>query len=110
MKARGVRVGAITNVMESAVARLSGDSGVIYTHAGPEIGVASTKAFTTQMVSLHLLAVGIDRTLGTLSVEEATAELEALRHLPHWMEQASKEPARWLSLRPGPASSTTISS
>ena len=101
VKARGVKVGAITNVMESAVARLSGDSlGVIYTHAGPEIGVASTKAFTTQMVSLHLLAVGIGRTLGTLSVEEATAELDALRHLPHWMEQALEGASQVAELAP----------
>ena len=88
VKSQGVRVGCITNVLESAVARLCSDSlGVIYTHAGPEIGVASTKAFTTQMVSLHLLALGLARQLGRISAEQAKAEIEDLRHLPHWMEK-----------------------
>jgi len=88
VKMQGVRVGCITNVLESAVARLCADSlGVIYTHAGPEIGVASTKAFTTQMVSLHLLALGLGRQLGRISAEQAKAEIDDLRHLPHWMEK-----------------------
>jgi glucosamine--fructose-6-phosphate aminotransferase (isomerizing) len=89
VKSHGVRVGAITNVMESAVARLTADSlGVIYTHAGPEIGVASTKAFTTQMVSLHLLAIAVGRALGNLSAADAAQEIAALRHLPAQMEKA----------------------
>jgi glutamine---fructose-6-phosphate transaminase (isomerizing) len=88
VKSQGVRIGCITNVLESAVARLSSDSlGVIYTHAGPEIGVASTKAFTTQMVSLHLLALGLARHLGRITEAQAEAEIDDLRHLPHWMEQ-----------------------
>jgi glucosamine--fructose-6-phosphate aminotransferase (isomerizing) len=89
VKKQGVRVGCITNVLESAAARLCADSlGVIYTHAGPEIGVASTKALTTQMVSLHLLALAFARNLERMTSDQAAAEIDDLRHLPHWMEQA----------------------
>src|SRR5262249_34182854 len=54
-KARGARILAITNVVDSSIARAS--TWAFYTHAGPEIGVASTKAFTTQLCSLLLLAI-----------------------------------------------------
>ncbi len=54
-KNRGARTMAITNVVESSIARAAGAT--FYTHAGPEIGVASTKAFTTQIVSFVLLAI-----------------------------------------------------
>ena len=101
VKMQGVRVGCITNVLESAVARLCADSlGVIYTHAGPEIGVASTKAFTTQMVSLHLLALGLGRQLGRISAEQAKAEIDDLRHLPHWMEKTLESAKNIAELAP----------
>jgi glucosamine--fructose-6-phosphate aminotransferase (isomerizing) len=101
VKSQGVRIGAITNVLESAVARLSADSlGVIYTHAGPEIGVASTKAFTTQMVSLHLLALALARKLGRISPADAQRECDDLRHLPHQMEQALEGAAALAELAP----------
>ena len=63
-KAQGARVAAIVNVIGSTIARTAGH--VVYTHAGPEIGVASTKAFTTQMVALYLIAVHFGRLLGRL--------------------------------------------
>ena len=63
-KAQGARVLAICNVRDATIARESHD--VLYTHAGPEIGVASTKAFTTQVVALYLLAVKLGRVRGTL--------------------------------------------
>jgi glutamine---fructose-6-phosphate transaminase (isomerizing) len=78
-KARGARVLAITNVLESAIARTA--TWTFYTHAGPEIGVASTKAFTTQLVSLVLVAMHLGRRTGALSKERAgelSAELLAL--------------------------------
>ncbi|MDX1503343.1 MAG: glutamine--fructose-6-phosphate transaminase (isomerizing), partial [Thermoanaerobaculia bacterium] len=73
----GARLAAICNVVGSQVTRIS--DGVIYTHAGPEIGVASTKAFTTQMVALYLLALYL-RQLRRGPLEREL--LDALAHLP----------------------------
>ncbi len=84
-KARGARVLSICNVIDSSVARASDD--VIYTHAGPEIGVASTKAFVTQMLAFHLLAVYLGQSRGHLSVEAGRARLQALVELPGIIEQ-----------------------
>ena len=85
-RARGSRAFAICNVVGSAIPREC-DGGTLFTRAGPEIGVASTKAFTTQLAALFLLAVKLGRLRGTLPVEQARAQLEALRHLPKLMEQ-----------------------
>jgi glucosamine--fructose-6-phosphate aminotransferase (isomerizing) len=60
----------------------------LYTHAGPEISVASTKAFTTQLTALYLLAVDLGRRRGTLSRVQAKDYLADLLHLPHWIEEA----------------------
>jgi glucosamine--fructose-6-phosphate aminotransferase (isomerizing) len=62
--------------------------GTIYTHAGPEIGVASTKAFTSQLVALHLLAVALGQARGTLSTDAARAFLRELEQLPVGIEGA----------------------
>jgi glucosamine--fructose-6-phosphate aminotransferase (isomerizing) len=64
--------------------------GTLYTHAGPEIGVASTKAFTSQLVALHLLALYLGQARGTLSVETAREHIEALEQLPMLLEEALK--------------------
>ena len=64
-KARGARTLAICNVVDSAIARTC--DGTLYTHAGPEIGVASTKCFTAQLAALSLLAIHIGRRTGQLS-------------------------------------------
>ena len=79
-KARGARTAAIVNVIGSTIARAAGN--VVYTHAGPEIGVASTKAFTTQMVALYLVAVHFGRLSGRLDADAGRALLAELRALP----------------------------
>ena len=79
---------AVCNVVGSMVTRES--DGLIYTHAGPEIGVASTKAFTTQLVALYLLALHLARVKGTLGPQERQPHLDALAHLPQLVEQVLK--------------------
>jgi glucosamine--fructose-6-phosphate aminotransferase (isomerizing) len=91
-KKRGARTYSICNVVGSAISREC-DGGTLFTRAGPEIGVASTKAFTTQLASLFLLAVRLGRLRGTLSQEKGRELLEALRHLPSWMEQMIRQEA-----------------
>ncbi|MCX5730074.1 MAG: SIS domain-containing protein, partial [Deltaproteobacteria bacterium] len=86
---RGARTFAICNVLGSAIPREC--QGTLYTHAGPEIGVASTKAFTTQLAALFLLAVKLGRLRGTLSAEAARGHLEALVKLPKQMEHVLRQ-------------------
>ncbi|MFH1809165.1 MAG: glutamine--fructose-6-phosphate transaminase (isomerizing) [Pseudomonadota bacterium] len=86
-KKRGGKQLAICNVVDSAVARQAQESlGVFYTHAGPEIGVASTKAFTTQILSLHLLALALGRARGMLDASSVRGEVHALSRLPKLVE------------------------
>jgi glucosamine--fructose-6-phosphate aminotransferase (isomerizing) len=75
-------------VVESSLAREADH--VIYTHAGPEIGVASTKTFVTQLVILFLLALRIGRELGILSNEGGKTLIEELVRVPHLMEEILK--------------------
>jgi glucosamine--fructose-6-phosphate aminotransferase (isomerizing) len=82
-KARGAQIVAITNVVGSALARLA--DGALYTRAGLEIGVASTKCFTTQLAALLLLAVYLGRRRGALAVDRSRALLGALADLPATM-------------------------
>jgi glucosamine--fructose-6-phosphate aminotransferase (isomerizing) len=84
-KGKGGRTVAICNVVESSIARES--DGVVYTHAGPEIGVASTKAFTTQLVALFLLALRLGRARGVLPAAEFSRLTEALLTLPRKVEE-----------------------
>ncbi|MDB4946436.1 MAG: Glucosamine-fructose-6-phosphate aminotransferase, isomerising [Labilithrix sp.] len=84
-KAAGAHVVAIANVLDSAIPRVS--DGAFYTHAGPEIGVASTKCFTTQLAALLMLAVYLGRRRGTLSKENAGRVLNALWHVPAQMRE-----------------------
>jgi glucosamine--fructose-6-phosphate aminotransferase (isomerizing) len=79
-KEKGAKVLAICNVVGATMTREA--AGTLYTHAGPEIGVASTKAFTSQLVALELLAAYLGRRSGKLGPERAIALLEALRGLP----------------------------
>jgi len=72
-------------VVGSAIAREADD--VLYTHAGPEIGVASTKAFTTQLAAFFLLAVRLGRLRGTITPERARELLTHLRELPGLLEK-----------------------
>ena len=82
------KVLSICNVVDSSIPRKS--DGVLYTHAGPEISVASTKAFTTQLTALYLLAIALGRRKGTLSKAQAKKLLADLMHLPHWIEETLK--------------------
>ncbi len=82
-KALGAHVLAIANVIDSAIPRAS--DAALYTHAGPEIGVASTKCFTTQLVAMLLLSVYLGRRRGALAPEEARRVLDALAHVPQQM-------------------------
>jgi glutamine---fructose-6-phosphate transaminase (isomerizing) len=86
---RGGKALAVVNVPGSTIAR-EADS-VIFTHAGPEIGVASTKAFTAQLVVLHSLGVQMGRAMGGLSVEDAAAHLHQLARVPQLMEEVLKK-------------------
>jgi len=82
----GARRVAICNVVGSMATRES--EGTVYTHAGPEIGVASTKAFTSQLVALHLLALHLAATRQTISRAEMHGHVEALTDLPLLIEKA----------------------
>jgi glucosamine--fructose-6-phosphate aminotransferase (isomerizing) len=82
---RGCHVVSICNVVDSTIARESND--VIYTHAGPEIGVASTKAFTTQLVVLYMLGVKLGRLLGRLDAKQGRTLLQGLIEIPYLMEE-----------------------
>jgi glutamine---fructose-6-phosphate transaminase (isomerizing) len=80
MIAKGLKTVAICNVVGAMVAREA--HGTIYTHAGPEIGVASTKAFTSQLTALFLFALYMAQTRGTVTDEESISLVEALTKLP----------------------------
>ncbi len=82
-KKRGAQVLAISNVLESSIPRLADHA--FYTHAGPEIGVASTKAFTTQLVAMALVAIYLGKRTKTLTTERARALLGELVQLPQKM-------------------------
>jgi len=88
---RGAKVVAVCNVVGSMATRES--DGTVYTHAGPEIGVASTKAFTSQLVALHLLAIYLGQERGALSPDEARPHLATLAGLPVLLEQALRADA-----------------
>jgi len=91
-KRAGAATLAVCNVVDSSIARRADT--VLYTHAGPEISVASTKAFTTQVAALFLLSVALGRRLGRLDAEEAKELLTHLRALPQKLEQALPEEGR----------------
>ena len=84
-RAKGLKTVAICNVVGSMITRET--SGVIYTHAGPEIGVASTKAFTAQLVALQLLALYLAEIRGSVAPEAAKEHITQLLHLPVQIEQ-----------------------
>ena len=85
MIAKGMKTIAICNVVGAMIAREA--HGTIYTHAGPEIGVASTKAFTAQLVALFLFAVHLAQKRETISAEESRELLESLSLLPGKVEE-----------------------
>ncbi|HXW06085.1 MAG TPA: glutamine--fructose-6-phosphate transaminase (isomerizing) [Vicinamibacterales bacterium] len=85
---KGARSISICNVVGSMATRET--EGTVYTHAGPEIGVASTKAFTSQLVALQLLAIYLGQIRGTLDPDAARPHLEGLTQLPLLIEQTLK--------------------
>jgi glucosamine--fructose-6-phosphate aminotransferase (isomerizing) len=88
-KELGSKVLAICNVFGSMITREA--DGTVLTHAGPEIGVASTKAFTCQMVALYLLGLYLGNVRGTLSTEEAMHHAQQLAELPVKLEHLLNE-------------------
>lgn len=85
-KSKGAHVLAIVNVVGSTIAKLADD--VIYTWAGPEIAVATTKGYTTQVSVLYLLAVYVAEKLGRLSREEAAKLTDDITMLPQQIQRA----------------------
>jgi glucosamine--fructose-6-phosphate aminotransferase (isomerizing) len=84
-KEAGARILAVANVLDSAIPRAA--DGTLYTHAGPEIGVASTKCFTTQLVALLLLATYLGRRRGTLDEAATRSVLQSLVEVPNAMRE-----------------------
>jgi glucosamine--fructose-6-phosphate aminotransferase (isomerizing) len=83
-KSKGSRTLAICNVVGSMITREA--AGTVYTHAGPEIGVASTKAFTCQLTALFILAMYLGQANGNLGEEESRTLVQELVHLPGKLE------------------------
>ena len=84
-KAKGSKTLAICNVVGSMITREA--AGTIYTHAGPEIGVASTKAFTGQLTALYLFALYLAQVRGTVTPEQSKAAVQELMRIPGKLEQ-----------------------
>jgi glucosamine--fructose-6-phosphate aminotransferase (isomerizing) len=84
-KAKGSKTLAICNVVGSMITREA--AGTIYTHAGPEIGVASTKAFTGQLTALYLFALYLAQVRGAMTREQAKAAVQELMRIPGKLEQ-----------------------
>jgi glucosamine--fructose-6-phosphate aminotransferase (isomerizing) len=85
-RAKGAPIIGITNVVGSALARDA--TGVLYTHAGPEIGVASSKTFTATLAACFLLALWLGRRRGAFPLEEGRKHVQALLEMPRLMERA----------------------
>ena len=91
-RAKGAPIVGITNVVGSALSREA--TGTLYTHAGPEIGVASSKTFTATLIALYLLAIWLGRRRGMLLAEDGRKHIQGLLELPRLMEQTLElEPA-----------------
>jgi glucosamine--fructose-6-phosphate aminotransferase (isomerizing) len=88
-KSKRARSIAICNVVGSTLAREA--NGTVYTHAGPEIGVAATKTFTAQLVALYLLGIFLGRRKGCLPSDRAIALVNNLLHVPKLVEQLLKD-------------------
>ena len=87
-RSRGAKAVAICNVVDSSIAREA--DGVIYTHAGPEIGVASTKAFVTQLVALQLFAIRFGRAIGRIDQARGRQLLSGMLHISTLLEETLK--------------------
>ena len=100
-KRRGARTLAIVNVVGSAIAKAADQ--VLYTWAGPEIAVATTKAFSTQLAVIHLLTLHMAQALQTISAEEYTATVQALQqlsdHMTYVLRQENLQKIQYLANR-----------
>lgn len=98
-KRRGAKVLAICNVVGSSIAREVGDTNTLFTYAGPEIAVASTKAYMTQVEMMLLIAMALGDMRGTLAPEEAKQLRRELSALPAKAEKAllSEEKLQWFA-------------
>ena len=85
-KSRGAMAMAICNVVDSSIAREAVN--VIYTHAGPEIGVASTKAFVTQLTALYMFTIRLGRAVRTIDCASGRRMIDALKKAPSLLEEA----------------------
>jgi glucosamine--fructose-6-phosphate aminotransferase (isomerizing) len=93
---QGARVVSICNVVGSSLVRES--DGILYTHAGPEIGVASTKAFTAQLTALYLLALHLGRVRGVVSEQQGKAWLDRFVTLPTHVQHLLDREAELVSI------------
>jgi glucosamine--fructose-6-phosphate aminotransferase (isomerizing) len=93
---QGARVVSICNVVGSSLVRES--DGMLYTHAGPEIGVASTKAFTAQLTALYLLALHLGRVRGVVSEQQGKAWLDRFVTLPTHVQHLLDREAELVSI------------
>lgn len=98
-KAKGLRTLAIVNVVGSSIAREADH--VLYTYAGPEIAVATTKAYSTQLIASYLLAIGMAQRLGRLSEAAASAMLREMCTLPAKIQSIldNKERIQWFAAK-----------
>ena len=87
-RGKGARAIAICNVVGSMATREA--DGTVYTHAGPEIGVASTKAFTSQLIALYLFALYLAQLRGSLTADTMRPLIAELLHIPQVIEEAVK--------------------
>src|SRR5574338_671111 len=95
-KQRGARVVSIVNVVGSTLAREA--DGVLYTHCGPEIGVASTKAVTSQLAALYMLALHFARVRNVMNVADGKAWLDRLVQLPVLVERVLQREAEIVAI------------
>ncbi len=91
-KRKGARILSITNVVGSSIARESDD--VFYTWAGPEVAVASTKAYTTQLVAFYMIALSLSLSKGTISTERYSELVKSLLSTSDLLEQMLKDHSR----------------
>jgi glucosamine--fructose-6-phosphate aminotransferase (isomerizing) len=96
-RAQGVKSAAIVNAVGSQAARLA-DAGALYLHAGPEIGVASTKAFTSMLMVEYLLALRMAQARGTLKPDQIRPHIQALVELPGKVERILEQQAIYKEL------------
>ncbi len=103
---KGAKILAICNVVGSMLTREA--NGTIYTHAGPEIGVASTKAFTGQLTALLLTALYLGQVRGKLTPAASKKLMQELTRLPHKIETILQHDARTRRTRAASSSATPI--